>query len=428
MGSFYTNYTLRGPSQKAVAAALAGRSALVTPEQNGCVVVFDEESEDQNQEVIAGLAGWLSEEFQCPVLAVLNHDDDILWYQLYLNGTLADEYDSSPGNFDADADADNEPAGGDAEKLCQAFGSVKVKEVAAILHPGEMDGDGYTFAMERHNDLAEALGLPEFSVGVGFEYATMGELPDGLDFRQLIKTKNLPGTETASRPAIGGKPEIAPGYYKVMIPSGQPGVAPTQSLPIGWLPGIWADLACPESELSKEFWQATAALRGGFNGLGFAIIGHKKLSRILNPSHRDSGGIYYIDSSRRQLGQVVYNKYHLAPQNADKETVVIMFAVGFGNEVLHCTNNTNDVLGAPANHTVIRLPSNDVASVYERFLAELKQRTEPPRQFPDLAAVQAWTDTIAVEALVDRVQRGLYVPMNRFEVAMAKRNLPAAEA
>ena len=105
-----------------------------------------------------------------------------------------------------------------------------------------------------------------------------------------------------------------------------------------------------------------------------------------------------------------------------------MFAAGFANAVLHCTNNVNDVLGAPANHTVIRLPSNDVALVYERFLTELKQRPEPPRHFPDLAAVQAWTDAIAVEALADRVQRGLYVPMNRVEVAMARRNLPAAGA
>ena len=83
MGNFYTNYTLRGPSQQAVAAALAGRSAIVTHEQDGCVVVFDEASEDQGQEVITGLASRLSRELSCPVLAVLNHDDDIFWYQLY---------------------------------------------------------------------------------------------------------------------------------------------------------------------------------------------------------------------------------------------------------------------------------------------------------------------------------------------------------
>jgi hypothetical protein len=43
MGNFYTNYTLRGPSQSAVAAALAGRSAIVTPKQDGSIIVFDEQ-------------------------------------------------------------------------------------------------------------------------------------------------------------------------------------------------------------------------------------------------------------------------------------------------------------------------------------------------------------------------------------------------
>ena len=72
MGNFYSNYTLRGPSQQAVATALAGRSAIVTPEQEGCVVVFDEESDEQNQEIIVELASRLSGQFRCPLLAVLN--------------------------------------------------------------------------------------------------------------------------------------------------------------------------------------------------------------------------------------------------------------------------------------------------------------------------------------------------------------------
>ena len=53
---------------------------------------------------MAELGTRLSLEFGCPVLAVLNHDDDILWYQLFENGKLADEYDSTPGYFDATAE------------------------------------------------------------------------------------------------------------------------------------------------------------------------------------------------------------------------------------------------------------------------------------------------------------------------------------
>ena len=128
MGNFYTNYTLKGPSQQAVVAALAGRSAIITPAQNGCVVVFDEQSDEQDSTVITELASRLSRELRCPVLAVLNHDDDVFWYQLYLSGELADEYDSSPGYFDPSVEP-SAPAGGDAEKLCSAFGAASAAAV-----------------------------------------------------------------------------------------------------------------------------------------------------------------------------------------------------------------------------------------------------------------------------------------------------------
>src|SRR6185436_13367654 len=146
-------------SQQAVAAALAGRSAIVTPAQDDCVVVFDKQSEDQDSTVIAELASRLSRELRCPVLAVLNHDDDIFWYQLYLGGNLADAYDSSPGYFDPSADP-SAPAGGDAQKLCSAFGVASVAEVESILRKSSFDEGGYTFAFERHADLARALGMP----------------------------------------------------------------------------------------------------------------------------------------------------------------------------------------------------------------------------------------------------------------------------
>lgn len=186
MGNFYTNYTLKGPSQQAVAAALAGRSAIVTPAQDGCVVVFDEQSDDQDSAVITELASHLSRELRCPVLAVLNHDDDIFWYQLYLGGELADEYDSSPGYFDASAEP-SAPAGGDAQKLCSAFGTASVAEVESILRKSSFDEGGYTFAVERHTDLARALGIPSFGVGAGFSYVSDGELPDGLEEEDLLR-------------------------------------------------------------------------------------------------------------------------------------------------------------------------------------------------------------------------------------------------
>jgi len=186
MGNFYTNYTLRGPSQAAVATALAGRFAIVTPAQNGCVVVFDEVSDHQDQKVITKLASQLSRAASCPVLAVLNHDDDILWYQLHLNGKLADEYDSSPGYFDPSA-GPSAPAGGDARKLCDAFGATSVAEVESILRKSSFGKGGYTFAVERHADLVRALGLSVFGIGAGYRSVSHGELPEGLTEAGLVR-------------------------------------------------------------------------------------------------------------------------------------------------------------------------------------------------------------------------------------------------
>ena len=160
----------------------------MTPAQNGCIVVFDEQSDEQDQEVITELASRMSREFGCPVLAVLNHDDDIFWYQLYLSGKLADEYDSSPGYFDPSA-APSVPAGGDAQKLCSAFGASNVAEVESVLRKSSFDEGGYTFAVERHIDLARALGIPSFGVGAGFRYVADGEVPDGLEEDDLVRVK-----------------------------------------------------------------------------------------------------------------------------------------------------------------------------------------------------------------------------------------------
>src|SRR5206468_6298148 len=82
VGNFYVNHTVRGATPEAVAKALAGRTAIVAPADNEFVVVFDSECDSQDQAVITELGEKLSDELKATVLAVLNHDDDLLWYQL----------------------------------------------------------------------------------------------------------------------------------------------------------------------------------------------------------------------------------------------------------------------------------------------------------------------------------------------------------
>jgi len=417
MGNFYTNYTLRGPSQQSVAGALAGRSAIVTPAQDGCVVVFDEESDQQNQEIITELASRLSGQFRCPLLAVLNHDDDILWYQLYLSGELVDEYNSAPGYFETEDEeaAMAGPEGGDAERLCAAFGSNAIAEVEAILRKPGADADGYVFAVERHGDLAAALGIPSFGVGAGFGTISSGELPEDWNANELVKTKDL----VAGPPLEDIWRNPVPGYYKISFRA-HPKL--TKSIPSAWMPSTWAELECPEQELSEAFRKATASHREKFKQLGFVEQGFKKLKRVLNPNARDMGGINYLDGSRSHFGQIIYNRAYMPSLQSEKETVVIAFTAIFQNEVFSCTNHV-DFLEPVPNQNVLRLKSDDAGYIHEQFMDHLKQCTDSPRHFPNLQSIQEWFDSNALATFEFRVRRGAWVRMSDFEVEKARREL-----
>lgn len=131
----------------------------------------------QDERVIHDLAREASAQLHCYVLSALNHDDDILWLSLYENGELSDVYDSFPTYFEGYFSA---PKGGDATRLCK-FAATKNSEhrVEEILRKPH-NGEGYVIETERHADLVAALGLPTFSVGVGYRYLERGEIPEGL--------------------------------------------------------------------------------------------------------------------------------------------------------------------------------------------------------------------------------------------------------
>lgn len=171
MGSFYTSHTLHGPSQDRVLEWLAGRPAYVSTTDRSVTTVLDKECESQDGESLATLAQQLSEHFGCAVLAVLNHDDDILYFELYESGEKTDEYNSSPGYFGEEVEDDG-PTGGDADRLVAAFGAGSAENVGIVLRKPD-----YVFATERHRDLFAALGLPAASVGLGFNYVEAGDLP-----------------------------------------------------------------------------------------------------------------------------------------------------------------------------------------------------------------------------------------------------------
>lgn len=256
MGSFYTNVTLRGPGQEQVAEYLAGRNrqVLVSPTIDGVTVVYDALTESQETRLLTNLGRELSAQFDCPSLAALNHDDDILWLQLHVDGRLIDEYNSSPGYFDGNAT--EEPEGGNAEALCEAFGAEDAAARVERILRQERDTMGYVFASKRHAELAEALGIPAELVTTGYRYMTHGETPEGFLPQEFIHTGPVPGSAAMAPPGTGGAggpqyPPRAPGGGQ-MPPEGAP-------IHIGPAPGAGC-CGCLLAPLLLPLWVAMSAL------------------------------------------------------------------------------------------------------------------------------------------------------------------------
>jgi hypothetical protein len=195
MGAFYGNITFKGSTQLAVAEALRGSRAIVAPETGCYVVAFSSACDDQDIEAIQTNGSQLSRKLQCSFFAVVVHDDDVLVYFLYENGDMADWYSSSPNYFDfGSAKKAPGPVGGNAERLCAAFGLNNKDEIESILRK-RRGKSGYVFETRRHEDLVRALGLPKFTVGKALASFERGEYPDGLSESQMLRTADAPSVE-----------------------------------------------------------------------------------------------------------------------------------------------------------------------------------------------------------------------------------------
>jgi hypothetical protein len=185
MGSFYTNLTLRSPDTARIESTLRAlrRVAALTPPLDGYTVVFDRACDDQDTEEVGELASQLSIKLQCAVLAVINHDDSALIYELHDRGEFVDHYVSQPEYFEID----ESEKGGDAERLARAFGAeTSIERVRAVLHPESGGAAPYSSESERHQDLIEVLGMPRASLGYGFDRVEAGDLPRDLAASALV--------------------------------------------------------------------------------------------------------------------------------------------------------------------------------------------------------------------------------------------------
>jgi hypothetical protein len=199
MGNWYTNICVKGAQQSDVIAALdeLGRRAYVTPEIGGWIALYDQECDKFDLDVLESLTLTISTRLSCTALASFNADDDILWLGVFEKGKLATRYSSDRKQFE---DASEFPSNEDvAAVLCQVFARPeKHEQVYKILRrPHGVLGLlshffkirlAYLFEVLRHSDLAEALGMPSGSVGLGYKYVDRGETPSDVKHEELRQT------------------------------------------------------------------------------------------------------------------------------------------------------------------------------------------------------------------------------------------------
>jgi hypothetical protein len=190
----------------------------------------------------------------------------------------------------------------------------------------------------------------------------------------------------------------------------------------GWMPGLWADTECKPEDLSEAFWQAAKLHRENFTRLGFIECSFQKVTKNLNPLVRDSGGITYLDPSRRHLGRLHYHRIYHRALGREVPKVIISFTAVFENGSLTCTN-ARKLFDPLDDSKVIRLQDCDVAIIYQQFLRHLEESKETPRSFPDLDSLRQWFDARQVKVFEERAQRRLFIPMTDGEVAAAKARL-----
>lgn len=175
MGNTYKNVTVRGATREALLQATMGRSAYLSPEVAGFVVVYDAAAdEDGAPDELVALAQRLSAAPGEAALAAAVYDDDVLFLWAFEGGQLVFRYDSSA------------PATSDAGALCHAVGAQTPPEtVSALLRDTDRR---FTFASDRHAHICEALGAPICAVAAGYRYIEDGEPPPELELDDLVHT------------------------------------------------------------------------------------------------------------------------------------------------------------------------------------------------------------------------------------------------
>lgn len=183
MGNFYTNVTVKAEFDSVVSVLRSRERRAYVASSHGMVVVVDREADMQDIDVLASLALTLSAALSAPTLAVLNHDDDVLLFGLYDNGSLVMEYGWKKGSGNKVPPTERSTF---IAEVLRRFGT----RPRPATPPPEIPGMGMVarillkalgvigsrfmgFAV--HQRFVEDTGLPDESIGAGFNYVDRGD-------------------------------------------------------------------------------------------------------------------------------------------------------------------------------------------------------------------------------------------------------------
>ena len=199
VGTFFVNYQVRETKTAKIIKTLQNlieSRAYVSSFKQGWVSVYDEFSDQQNEQELHRLAKDLSDHLATDVLAFLVHDSDILIYLIYKQGKLVDEYNSRPDYWEKVSSTTRNRLKGKPEALlpyCKL--GTSSQEIVDILNKK------YTFEEDKLIELAALLNIDQERICSDFASIEQGileeEEPENF---KLVSRFGLASIEQKSQP------------------------------------------------------------------------------------------------------------------------------------------------------------------------------------------------------------------------------------
>ncbi|MFN6165560.1 MAG: ankyrin repeat domain-containing protein [Pseudanabaena sp.] len=199
VGTFFVNYQVRETKTAKIIKTLQNlieSRAYVSSFKQGWVSVYDEFSDQQNEQELHRLAKDLSGHLATDVLAFLVHDSDILIYLIYKQGKLVDEYNSRSDYWEKVSSTTRNRLKGKSKALlpyCKL--GTSSQEIVDILNKK------YTFEEDKLIELAALLNIDQERICLDFASIEQGileeEEPENF---KLVSRFGLASIEQKSQP------------------------------------------------------------------------------------------------------------------------------------------------------------------------------------------------------------------------------------